>query len=131
MSARPARVLRYDFKTHSRLRPSKVFKPRPVILIEGLWLLRRPSIRRCFSFGIFLHCPPRIRFRRRIQRGLKSRARNRASVLRQFRQSVEPMHKKYVIAQARRADLVLRSAVRASDVQRIAALIKERLEGAW
>jgi len=40
------------------------------------------------------------------------------------------MHKKYVIAQARRADLVLRSTVRASDVQKITALIKERLGGA-
>ena len=129
MSARPARVPRYDFKTHSRWRRSKVFKPRPVILIEGLWLLRRLSIRRCFSFCIFLQCPARTRLRRRIWRDLRSRARNRASVLRQFSQTVEPMHKKYVVAQARRADLVFRSAVRASDVQKIAVLIKERVGG--
>src|SRR5439155_9499390 len=39
----------YDFKTHCRLRTSKRLPPRPVILVDGLWLLRRPSLRRLFG----------------------------------------------------------------------------------
>ncbi len=127
LNGRPACAPRYNFKTHTRLRRSRMLEPRPIILVEGLWLLRRISIRRLFSFRIFLQCSARIRLQRRIERDLSFRARNRGSVLGQFWQTVEPMHKKFVAAQIRRADLVLRSAVRSSDVKKIASMIRERL----
>src|ERR1041385_1553179 len=43
----------YDFKTHCRLRGSVTLKPRPVILVDGLWLLRRPFIRQFFNLTLF------------------------------------------------------------------------------
>src|SRR5215472_14508918 len=32
----------YDFKTHCRTRQQRVFTPKPIVLVEGLWLLRAP-----------------------------------------------------------------------------------------
>src|SRR5262245_32229390 len=52
-SGRTARLPRYDFKTHCRLREENILTPKPVVLIEGLWLLRRPSLRRLFDWRIF------------------------------------------------------------------------------
>src|SRR6185436_16193427 len=43
-AGRPARVPRYDFKTHCRVRTQAVLRPRPIVVMEGLWLLRRPSL---------------------------------------------------------------------------------------
>lgn len=103
-----AHVPRYDFATHARLADKKVLDPKPVILVDGLWLLRRPSIRKLFAFRLFLHCPSTVRFSRRLARDLRSRGRTRASVLHQFRQTVEPMHRRFVEPQIRYADLVLR-----------------------
>src|SRR6267154_550913 len=112
LNSRRATVPQYDFKSHARLSRSRTLNPGPVILVEGLWLLRRLSIRRLFPIRIFLHCPVRTRLRRRLQRDLRARSRTRDSVLSQFRQTVEPMHKKYVAPQIRWANLVLRSGVR-------------------
>src|SRR5215475_2894614 len=45
-SGKPARVPLYDFETHSRVPRNRIFKPKPILLVEGLWLLRRRSVRR-------------------------------------------------------------------------------------
>jgi uridine kinase len=126
LRGRPTRVPAYDFRTHTRLPRHGILRPAPIILVEGLWLLRRPSVRRLFEFKIFLECPMRTRLHRRVQRDLLTRARNRLSVSRQFRRTVEPMHGRFVAPQIRRADLVL-STTRSIDVKTIASFLEERL----
>src|SRR5579862_7022667 len=39
-------VPRYDFSRHVRRRSPGWWRPKPVVLVEGLWLLRRASLRR-------------------------------------------------------------------------------------
>jgi uridine kinase len=119
-----ARIPIYDFKTHSRLLRVQTAAPRPVILLEGLWPLRRRSIRRLVSFGIFLHCPAKVRLDRRVARDQASRGRTSASVRRQFRVCVEPMHRRFVEPQEKIADLVLRENCGPPEVTRLAGEIK-------
>lgn len=104
---RAALIPSYDFKTHTRARLGKVLVPKPIVLIEGLWLLRRRSLRRLFDVRIFVNCPTSVRLRRRLKRDLRSRGRTEASVRAQFWRMVEPMHRIYVAPQARWADIVL------------------------
>ena len=54
----PVSVPVYDFKTHSRQAKARTFQPRPIILVDGLWLLHRPSLRRLFPASIFLKSAP-------------------------------------------------------------------------
>lgn len=107
-AGRPARVPRYDFRTHCRLNGTEQVQPRPVTLVEGLWLLQSPAMRRTFHLKIFLECPEKVRLRRRLARDVAERGRSPASVRRQFRLTVAPMHRRHVAPQARWADLVLR-----------------------
>lgn len=107
LAARPARLPCYDFKTHCRLPSTRVLKPRPFILVDGLWLLHRRWLRRLFSLSIFLDCPARTRLERRLVRDLVLRGRTRGSIQEQFRTTVEPMHRRYVAPQASLADIVL------------------------
>jgi uridine kinase len=106
-AGKPVRIPGYNFKTHCRARSSKLLKPKPIILVDGLWLLRRPSVRRLFSLSIFLDCPTKTRLQRRLGRDLLARGRTRASVQKQFWDTVEPMHRKYVVPQMRWAEVVL------------------------
>jgi uridine kinase len=124
LAGRPARVPCYDFKTHCRLRRSRILGPRPIILMDGLWLLRRPALRRLFALRIFLDCPAHTRLQRRLSRDLLSRGRTRASVEEQFRTSVEPMHVKYVAPQSRRADVVLRQGFGPPEIEKLAAQLR-------
>jgi uridine kinase len=120
---RTVRAPRYDFKTHTRRSNPRILKPKPIILVEGLWLLRRPSLRRLFALKIFLGCPSQTRLRRRLARDLRSRGRSTVSVREQFWKAVEPMHRKYVAPQIRWADAVVKGSFGEQEVARIARLL--------
>ena len=124
-AGRGARIPQYDFSTHCRLRKGEVLKPAGIILVDGLWLLRNAALRRLFEVKIFMDCPARTRLKRRLARDVESRGRNRPSVQRQFRETVEPMHRRFVLRQARWADVVLRVSCDAAAVEKLANVLLE------
>ena len=107
-AGRTVRVPQYDFSTHRRRPDWRAFQPKPIILVEGLWLLRRKSLRRLFDWRIYVEAPTALRLRRRLLRDQKQRGRTPASVRTQFRQTVQPMHQRFVAPQARWANVVVR-----------------------
>ena len=107
-AGRKTQIPCYDFKSHTRFARTQGLRPQDIVLVDGLWLLRRPSIRRFFGLSVFLECSTRGRLSRRVRRDLRSRGRTGKSVQEQFWNTVEPMHKKFVLPQRRRADVVLR-----------------------
>jgi len=116
---RPVQLPCYDFATHCRT-PGKVsMTPKPVVLIEGLWLLHRPVVRRLFDLAIFLDCPATQRLRWRIARDTIERGRTEQSVRTQFRSTVAPMHKLWVAPQREHADVVLRQPLKAKDIDNL------------
>ncbi|MBI4663913.1 MAG: uridine kinase [Verrucomicrobia bacterium] len=129
-AGRRVRLPRYDFARHERSKQCCGWQPTAFILAEGLWLLRRPSLRRLFTVSIFIDCAESLRFRRRLQRDRAQRGRTEASVRKQFFGAVAPMHRRFVQPQIRRADIVLKGTLgqRQIDglVSRIRRLLKER-----
>lgn len=103
----PAEVPRYDFATHSRKPRGSVMKPKPFVLVDGLWLLRRPVLRALFSLKLFLGCPAKLRLARRLKRDAAVRGRSARSVREQFTRAVQPMHCRFVEPQRRWADVIL------------------------
>jgi uridine kinase len=123
---RPARIPRYDFGTHCRLGHSRLLKPKPVVLVDGLWLLQSRAIRGLFDFSIYLDCSARLRLARRLERDRRARGRSEESVRRQFRETVEPMNARYVAPQAKFADVILARECTAAQVRKLAALLRKR-----
>jgi uridine kinase len=117
----------YNFKTHCRFEHESILEPRPLVLVDGLWLLRRASLRRIFSLKIFVDCPVRTRRGRRLTRDLRSRGRTRASVMEQLKKNVEPMHARFVAPQQKWADVILRHDFSGRDVRRLAQELREKL----
>jgi uridine kinase len=116
----------YDFAEHVR-RAIEWRRPCPILVAEGLWLLWRPSVRRCFAFSIFIRCASRTCLQRRLERDMAERGREAASVRRQFREQVAPMARRYILPQERLADLVVRSPLSAEDVDRIATRLRMQI----
>lgn len=121
LAGRITQIPQYDFATHSRRSAEKILRPKPIILVDGLWLLRRPAMRRLFHWSIFIDCPPRTRLNRRMARDLLLRGRSRASVERQFRETVEPMNALHVVPQARWAQIRLQAPIKQPEVRRLAS----------
>jgi uridine kinase len=126
-AGREARLPRYDFKTHCRVRTKNILAHKSVVLVDGLWLLHRRSLRRLFGLKIFIDCPARTRRGRRLLRDMRSRGRTRASILEQLKNTVEPMHVKFVAPQQKWADIVLRHNFGASDIRKLVRNLRERL----
>lgn len=120
---RETKVPIYDFATHSRLPESRTFRPRNVVLVDGLWLLRKPSVRQLFSYRIFIDCPAKLRLNRRLARDLLLRGREITSVHRQFQEEVEPMNTRYVVPQKRWAHNNLDTPIGAAEVRHLAGHI--------
>lgn len=106
-AGQPVSFPRYDFITHCRLSDRDPVPPKPLILVEGPWLLVQGSIRNLFDLKVYLDCPARLRLRRRLERDVGERRRSAASVRRHFAEVIAPMHERYVEPQRRHADLVL------------------------
>lgn len=114
------RAPRYDFATHTRREHGLRVVPRGVIIVEGLWALLKPEVRALFDFRIFLECPARVRLERRLVRDASERGRDPESIRRQFRESVLPMHNRFVAPQADWADLVLNQAPTSHGIEYLA-----------
>ncbi|MCB1126580.1 MAG: uridine kinase [Verrucomicrobiae bacterium] len=113
----------YDFATHCRRPDPRRLVPRSVVVVEGLWLLRRPTLRARFDLKVFLRCDAALRLERRLARDVRERGRSEESVRHQFETQVEPMHARFVESQAHRADVVLDAPVGEREVARLAARI--------
>lgn len=123
---RAARAPRYDFATHSRIARREFVQPKPLIIVDGLWLLRRPAVRKLFSYRIFIKCSPRLRLHRRLSRDLAERGRDSTNIRKQFLEQVIPMHERFVSPQMGRANIVLTNP-RESEVTHLAEKIKTQL----
>src|SRR5689334_7937823 len=122
-SGEPAQVPQYDFKTHSRLPGYRTIKPAPFVIIDGLWLLRRPKLRKLFDLSVFLDCSRKTRLKRRLSRDCITRGRTLASVRDQFRRTVEPMHVKFVMPQAELSGFRLKEGFPTSRLRVLAELL--------
>jgi uridine kinase len=95
-----------------------------VVLVEGLWLLRKAQLRRLFALSVFIECGEKARLRRRLERDQAERGREAAAIRKQFHEQVAPMHQRHVAPQARWATVVVRSPISAREVEQLVAQIR-------
>jgi uridine kinase len=104
---RPAMLPVYDFGRHVRLPEVERFQPRPVILLEGILILAIPELRELLDIKIFVDTDADLRFIRRLERDIEERERTVEGVVRQWLQTVRPMHLEFVEPSKRWADVII------------------------
>ncbi len=97
----------YDFRQHVRLEGSEPALPLPVILVEGTLVFAAEELVGCFDLKLFVDADPDIRFIRRLRRDMRERGRSVESIVRQYLETVRPMHLRFVEPARREADLVI------------------------
>jgi uridine kinase len=97
----------YDFVRHRRRPESRRVEPRPVILVEGILLFVEPRLRGALDFKIFVDTDSDVRLLRRIQRDMAERGRTVEDILRQYLETVRPMHLEFVEPAKRWADVIV------------------------
>lgn len=97
----------YDFAQHVRRPETRRLEPRPIILVEGILIFADPEMRKLFDIKIFVDTDSDLRFLRRLQRDIAERGRTVDSVIKQYLDTVRPMHLEFVEPSKRYADLII------------------------
>lgn len=100
-------VPHYDFGSSRRLTETHAVGPCRVILMEGIFALWDAEIRGYFDLKVFLNVEADIRFIRRLHRDVRERGRNLDSIIRQYYDTVRPMHHEYLEPTRQYADLIV------------------------
>ena len=81
----------YSFKRHKRLNETLRIDPKPIIIIEGIFVFHDPKIRDLINCKVFVDKPADIRILRRAKRDINKRDRSIESIFSQYITTVKPM----------------------------------------
>lgn len=97
----------YDFSTSRRSKETELVGPCKAILMEGIYTLWDAEIRALFDLKIYINVDADIRFIRRLHRDVRERGRTLDQIIRQYYDTVRPMHREYLEPTSQYADLIV------------------------
>ena len=97
----------YSYKRHKRLKKKGNLRQGDLLIVDGILILLKKSIRDFFDLSIFLKVNSSERLRRRIVRDINERGRNEIEIKNRFYKMIKPMHDRYVKSSEKFADIVL------------------------
>ncbi|MEZ4741301.1 MAG: uridine kinase [Bdellovibrionota bacterium] len=86
----------YDFATHTRSLKTRRIEPADIIFVDGILSLHFEDIRSIFSLKVYVDVDADIRILRRLQRDIRERGRDIDCIIKQYLESVRPMHQMFV-----------------------------------
>lgn len=97
----------YDYAQHRRLDETRRICDHLVVVLEGILIFVDPELRALMDIKLFVDADPDVRFIRRLRRDLIERGRSVDSIIRQYEESVRPMHMQFVDPSKRHADVII------------------------
>ena len=107
LDGRPIEQPIYDYSQHRRLAETRTIGDHVVIVLEGILIYLDPELRAMMDIKLFVDAEHDVRFIRRLKRDLVERGRSVDSIIRQYEESVRPMHLQFVEPTKRYADLII------------------------
>ncbi len=97
----------YDFSIHTRKAETVHIEPKPILIVEGILIFVDAMLRAQMDIKIFVDTDDDLRFIRRLQRDVHERGRTAESVIKQYLETVRPMHQQFVEPSKRHADVII------------------------
>lgn len=97
----------YNYSEHTRSSDTIRVEPKDIVIVEGLLVLWEPRIRERLDMKVFVDCDADVRVLRRVVRDIRDRGRTLDSVVKQYLESVRPMHLEFVEPSKRYADIII------------------------
>ena len=107
LAGRPVAQPIYDYSQHRRLEETRRVGDHLVFVLEGILIFVDPALRDLMDIKLFIDADPDVRFIRRLRRDLVERGRSVDSIIRQYEESVRPMHQQFVEPSKRHADVII------------------------
>jgi len=117
----------YDYATHRRMKRTVTLAPASLLILDGLFVLHEPSIRKLLDYSIFLDVPADQRLILRIRRDRVTRRIGVEETLRLYETYARPMHERFVQPSRKHAAEIWSSLPTETQIQRLAKKLKRLL----
>ena len=97
----------YDYSQHRRTAETRRISDHLVVVLEGILIFHDPELRALMDIKLYVDADSDVRLIRRLRRDLIERGRSVDSILRQYEDSVRPMHLQFVEPSKRFADVII------------------------
>ena len=97
----------YDYGKHERSTETRHISDHLVVVLEGILIYHDPELRALMDIKLFVDADSDVRLIRRLRRDILERGRSVDSILRQYEDSVRPMHLQFVEPSKRFADVII------------------------
>lgn len=97
----------YTFNNASRTPGTLVFKPAPILIIEGLFVQYFPEIEEELDLRIFIEAKDYVKLTRRIRRDQEERGYDLDDVLYRYHHHVMPVYERLIAPLMHNADIVI------------------------
>jgi uridine kinase len=97
----------YDYAKHERSSETRRISDHLVVVLEGILIFHDPELRALMDIKLFVDADSDVRLIRRLRRDILERGRSVDSILRQYEDSVRPMHLQFVEPCKRFADVII------------------------
>jgi len=97
----------YDYTNHERSTETRHISDHLVLVLEGILIFHDPELRALMDIKLFVDADSDVRLIRRLRRDLLERGRSVDTILRQYEDSVRPMHLQFVEPSKRFADVII------------------------
>lgn len=116
----------YDFVHYTRRDETVTLSPKPIILLEGLFVLYYQELKPLIDLKVYIQADADIRLIRRIRRDQKERGRSLESILNQYMHTIKPMHEAFIAPTKKEADLII---PRGAENERGVGILIEHVQG--
>ena len=117
----------YSYINYRRLLSDNVLVPSPLIILEGLFVLRWPEIRNLLDFKLYINVDSKTRLERRLKRDTKDRGYTADQIRASWSQQTIPMHHEHVEPSLKHADFIWNSEEDTAFESRFLADLERRL----
>lgn len=97
----------YSFIEHTRLNETVQVNSSKVIIIEGFMIFENVELRELLDIKVYVDTDADERLIRRIVRDVNERGRSLESVIKQYTNTVKPMHEQFVEPYKKYADIII------------------------
>ncbi len=120
-------VPQYNYATHARTGQTRRIPPRPILIIEGLFVLHESALRKLLHHSIFIDIPADQRLIHRIQRDQVARDISIEETIRLYKTFARPMHDRFVQPSCRHAREIWNELPNSRMVGKLAARIRRAI----
>ena len=106
-NGKTVKIMEYTFNNKDQVPKEIIFKPSPIILVEGLYVMHYKKIAAMMDLKLFIEAKDYIKVKRRILRDQKERGYPLEDVLYRYEKHVMPSYEKYIASHKNQADFVI------------------------